>query len=154
VLTFWPYVWQLDPGHTYDEHLVLALKTGCDSFSQRLDQNYPIPIQSNLIEKGSHTSCNRELGCHDSCTLCKDSTMYPWVMISLLAKRLEKHTFCHSYTSSTVWSKDHYMSLQRSTTRVSVFIAPARYTVVKITYSCSEVVLWTMKNYKAHYSLS
>jgi hypothetical protein len=30
VLTFWPYVWQLDPGHTYDEHLVLALKTGCD----------------------------------------------------------------------------------------------------------------------------
>jgi hypothetical protein len=31
VLTFWPYVWQLDPGHTYDEHLVLALKTGCDT---------------------------------------------------------------------------------------------------------------------------
>jgi hypothetical protein len=31
VLTFWPYVWQLDPGHRYDEHLVLALKTGCDS---------------------------------------------------------------------------------------------------------------------------
>jgi hypothetical protein len=30
VLTFWPYVWQLDPGHTYDEHLVLALKTRCD----------------------------------------------------------------------------------------------------------------------------
>jgi hypothetical protein len=26
VFTFWPYVWQLDPGHTYDEHLVLALK--------------------------------------------------------------------------------------------------------------------------------
>jgi hypothetical protein len=31
VLTFWPYVWQLDPGHTYDEHLFLALKIGCDS---------------------------------------------------------------------------------------------------------------------------
>jgi hypothetical protein len=30
VLTFWLYVWQLDPGHTYDEHLILALKTGCD----------------------------------------------------------------------------------------------------------------------------
>jgi hypothetical protein len=30
VLTFWPYVWQLDPEHRYDEHLVLALKTGCD----------------------------------------------------------------------------------------------------------------------------
>jgi hypothetical protein len=28
VLTFWPYVWQLDSGHTYDEHLVLALKLG------------------------------------------------------------------------------------------------------------------------------
>jgi hypothetical protein len=28
VLTFWPYVWQLDLGHTYDEHLVLALKLG------------------------------------------------------------------------------------------------------------------------------
>jgi hypothetical protein len=26
VLTFWLYVWQLDPGPTYDEHLVLALK--------------------------------------------------------------------------------------------------------------------------------
>jgi hypothetical protein len=26
VLTFWPYVWQLDPRHIYDEHLVLALK--------------------------------------------------------------------------------------------------------------------------------
>jgi hypothetical protein len=31
MLTFWPYVWQLDPGHTYDEHQVLALKTGCDT---------------------------------------------------------------------------------------------------------------------------
>jgi hypothetical protein len=31
VLTFWPYVWQLDPGHTYDEHLILALKTGRDT---------------------------------------------------------------------------------------------------------------------------
>jgi hypothetical protein len=26
VFTFWSYVWQLDPGHTYDEHLVLILK--------------------------------------------------------------------------------------------------------------------------------
>jgi hypothetical protein len=37
---------------------------------------------------------------------------------------------------------------------VSVFFAPARYRVVKIVYSCSEVVLRTMKNYKAHDSLS
>jgi hypothetical protein len=31
VLTFWPYVWQLDHAHTYDEHLVLVLKTRCDT---------------------------------------------------------------------------------------------------------------------------
>jgi hypothetical protein len=36
---------------------------------------------------------------------------------------------------------------------VGVF-APARYTLVKITCSYSEVVLRTIKNYKAHYSLS
>jgi hypothetical protein len=34
VLTFWPYVWQLDPGHTYDEHLVLVLKTRCDKLAE------------------------------------------------------------------------------------------------------------------------
>jgi hypothetical protein len=28
VFTFWLYVRQLDHGHTYDEHLVLALKLG------------------------------------------------------------------------------------------------------------------------------
>jgi hypothetical protein len=33
------------------------------------------------------------------------------------------------------------------------FYAPARYRVVKIVCSYSEVVLQTMKNYKAHYSL-
>jgi hypothetical protein len=37
VLTFWPYVWQLDPEHTYDEHLVLALKTGCDNILSNLN---------------------------------------------------------------------------------------------------------------------
>jgi hypothetical protein len=35
-----------------------------------------------------------------------------------------------------------------------VFFALERYRVVKITCSCSEVVLWTTKNYKAHYSFS
>jgi hypothetical protein len=34
------------------------------------------------------------------------------------------------------------------------FFALARYAVAKIACSCSEVVLQTMKNYKAHYSLS
>jgi hypothetical protein len=28
LLKFWPYVWNLDPGHTYDEHSVLAFKSG------------------------------------------------------------------------------------------------------------------------------
>jgi hypothetical protein len=35
-----------------------------------------------------------------------------------------------------------------------VFSATARYRVVKIASSCSMVVLQTMKNNKAHYSLS
>jgi hypothetical protein len=35
-----------------------------------------------------------------------------------------------------------------------VFFALAIYMVVKITCSCFEVVLQTMKNYKSHYSLS
>jgi hypothetical protein len=38
--------------------------------------------------------------------------------------------------------------------QLSVFCAPARSTVVKIASSYSEMVLQTLKNYKAHYSLS
>jgi hypothetical protein len=38
--------------------------------------------------------------------------------------------------------------------QLSMFFAPIRYRVVKIACSCSEMVLQTMKNYKAHYSLS
>jgi hypothetical protein len=34
------------------------------------------------------------------------------------------------------------------------FFALARYRMVQITCSYSEVVLWTIKNYKAHYNLS
>jgi hypothetical protein len=37
---------------------------------------------------------------------------------------------------------------------MSVFFALARYRVVKIVCSYSEVVLRTIKNYKAHYNLS
>jgi hypothetical protein len=36
-------------------------------------------------------------------------------VISLLTKRLEKSSFCHSYTSFGAWTKDHYMPLQRFT---------------------------------------
>jgi hypothetical protein len=45
----------------------------------------------------------------------KVSTLYPRVVISSLAKQLEKPPFWHSYTSFGVWSRDHYMSLQRFT---------------------------------------
>jgi hypothetical protein len=38
--------------------------------------------------------------------------------------------------------------------QLSVFFTLARYRVVKIACSCSEVVLRTIKNYKLHYHLS
>jgi hypothetical protein len=41
--------------------------------------------------------------------------MYPQVVISSLAKRIEKPPYCHSYTSFGVCPRDHYMSLQRFT---------------------------------------
>jgi hypothetical protein len=41
--------------------------------------------------------------------------VYPRVVISSLAKRLEKPPFYHSYTSFGVWPRDHYMPLQRFT---------------------------------------
>jgi hypothetical protein len=45
----------------------------------------------------------------------KVSILYPRVVISSLAKQLEKPHFCDSYTSFGAWSRDHYMSLQRFT---------------------------------------
>jgi hypothetical protein len=36
-------------------------------------------------------------------------------VILSLANRLEKPSFCHSYTSFGAWPRDHYMSLQRPT---------------------------------------
>jgi hypothetical protein len=45
----------------------------------------------------------------------KVSTPYPRVVISSLAKQLKKHLFWHSYTSFSVWPRDHYMSLQSFT---------------------------------------
>jgi hypothetical protein len=41
------------------------------------------------------------------------SVMYPRVVILLLAKRLEKPPFRHSYTFFGAWPRDHYMLLQR-----------------------------------------
>jgi hypothetical protein len=43
------------------------------------------------------------------------STLYPRVVISSLAKRLEKSPFCHSYTSFGACPRDHYILLPRFT---------------------------------------
>jgi hypothetical protein len=80
--------------------------------------NHLIPKPYPLCERGSQTACNCKLGYHDSCTLCKGSAMYPWVLISSLRGRLEKPPFYHSYTSFGVCLRDHYLLLQRSTTGV------------------------------------
>jgi hypothetical protein len=45
----------------------------------------------------------------------KVSTLYPRVVISSLAKRLEKPPFYHCYTSFDAWPRDHYIPLQKFT---------------------------------------
>jgi hypothetical protein len=46
------------------------------------------------------------------------STLYPRIVISSLAERLENLFFAILYTFVGVWPRDQYMSLQRSTTGV------------------------------------
>jgi hypothetical protein len=46
------------------------------------------------------------------------STLYPCIVISSLAERLENILFASLYTSFGVWPRDHYMPLQRSTSGV------------------------------------
>jgi hypothetical protein len=59
--------------------------------------------------------------------------MYPRVVILLLAKRLEKPPFCHSYTSFGVWPRDHYMSLQRFTMgRMTGLVKVVRSTIARL----------------------
>jgi hypothetical protein len=45
----------------------------------------------------------------------KVSALYPRVLISALAKRLEKPPFCYSYSFFGVWPRDLYLPLQRFT---------------------------------------
>jgi hypothetical protein len=45
----------------------------------------------------------------------KVSALYPQVVISSLAKQLEKPPLCYSYTSFGARRRDHYMSLQSFT---------------------------------------
>jgi hypothetical protein len=53
----------------------------------------------------------------------KVSTLYPDVVILSLIGRLEKLIFVIFYTSYGVWSRDHYIPLQRLTlVRMSSFV--------------------------------
>jgi hypothetical protein len=62
----------------------------------------------------------------------KVSALYPRVVISLLAKQLEKPHFCHSYTSFGVWPRDHYMSLQRFTMGRMPSFAKVVYSIIAL----------------------
>jgi hypothetical protein len=54
-----------------------------------LHQNHSThPTTYHLVKRGSQTARNRKHDCHDRCTLCKGSALYPRVVISSLAKRL------------------------------------------------------------------
>jgi hypothetical protein len=65
----------------------------------------------------------------------KVSAMYPQVVISLLAKRLEKPHFYHSYTSFGVWPRDHYIPLQRFTMgRMPSFAKVIRSTIALLRF--------------------
>jgi hypothetical protein len=61
---------------------------------QRLTQSLtlspkPIPSNTDLIERGSHTACNRKLDYHDSCTLCRGKYPVPTSSDFITFRRLE-----------------------------------------------------------------
>jgi hypothetical protein len=65
----------------------------------------------------------------------KVNTLYPRVVILSLAKRLEKPSFCHSYTFFGVWVRDHYMPLQIFTmNRMSSFAKVVRSTIALLRF--------------------
>jgi hypothetical protein len=73
--------------------------------------------------------------------------MYPRVVISSLAKRLEKSPFYHSYSSFGVWLRDHYMSLQRCTTGVCLallWFPEQTVPACSAKVSCTNVPSYTM----------
>jgi hypothetical protein len=75
----------------------------------------------------------------------KVSTLYPRVVISSLAKRLEKSPFCHSYTSFDVWRRDHYMPLQRFTMgRMPSIAKVVRSTIALLRFPGVVVVPWPL----------
>jgi hypothetical protein len=48
VFTCWPYVLQLDLGHTYDEHLILAFKLGVTLYVSAM---YLVVSRALVVEK-------------------------------------------------------------------------------------------------------
>jgi hypothetical protein len=70
----------------------------------------------------------------------KVSTLYPRVVISSLAKQLEKPLFCHSYTSFGAWPRDHYMPLQIFTMGHMLDLAKVvRGTIVMLRFSMADL---------------
>jgi hypothetical protein len=53
---------------------------GSTQATPKIIPNHTIPFH--LIKRESQTACNRKLGYHDNCTLCKGSAMYPRIVIS------------------------------------------------------------------------
>jgi hypothetical protein len=77
----------------------------------------------------------------------KVSALYPRVLISSLAKRLEKPPFCYSYTSFGAWSRDHYMSLQRFTMGCSTWYhSNAKVSRGSTRYHDPSCTMWAWSN--------
>jgi hypothetical protein len=75
----------------------------------------------------------------------KVSALYPRIVISLLAKRLEKPPFCHSYTSVGASPRDHYMPLQRFTMgRMPSFAKVLRSTIALLRFPGVVAVPWPL----------
>jgi hypothetical protein len=63
VFTFWSYVWQLDPRHTCDEHLILALKPGvtmCKKGGSRRCAQYSMEMDYVKLGRSKRTKVNLE----------------------------------------------------------------------------------------------
>jgi hypothetical protein len=81
----------------------------------RLDQNQTIPMHTIRSKEDPRPLVTVSMIVMTVVHFIKVSALHPWVVISSLAKRLEKPPFCHSYTSFGAWPRDHYMPLQRFT---------------------------------------
>jgi hypothetical protein len=58
--------------------------------------NHTIPYPNHLISRGSQTAHNRELGYHDSCTLCKGYYLVPTCSDFITDQATRKPSFCHT----------------------------------------------------------